>query len=112
MQVSRIEKVDADVTGLATPSRSFESLTSSSSASTAQAETSLAHVHGSPNSSRVSPLTASYSTTVAGKNYPLSVEESGGFYVASVPNPPGASATGSSPQSAEDNLNFKLDTLA
>jgi hypothetical protein len=60
----------------------------------------------------VPPLAAQYSTTVAGKSYPLSVDEAGGTYVASVPNPPGASATGSSPQSAEDNLDMKLDTLA
>jgi len=58
------------------------------------------------------PLSAEYSTTVAGKNYPLSLEESAGIYVASVPNPPGASATGSTPQSAENNLDMKLDTLA
>ena len=60
----------------------------------------------------VPSLIAQYSTTVAGKNYPLSVEESAGIYVASVPNPPGATATGSSPQSAEINLDMKLDTLA
>jgi predicted RNase H-like HicB family nuclease len=51
------------------------------------------------------------STTVGGKNYALSVEELGGTYVASVPNPPGAQATGSSPQAAEENLDFKLDAL-
>ena len=50
--------------------------------------------------------------TVAGKNYALSIEEAGDTYIASVSNPPGASATGSSVQTAEDNLDVKLDTLA
>ena len=54
---------------------------------------------------------ASYSTTAGGKNYSESIEESGGTYLASVPNPPGASASGSSVQSAEDNLNIKLIAL-
>lgn len=57
-------------------------------------------------------ITSAYSTTVAGKSYPLSVEVSEGIFVASVPNPPGATATGSTPQSAEMNLDMKLDTLA
>jgi predicted RNase H-like HicB family nuclease len=60
----------------------------------------------------VAKLAASYSTTVAGKNYSGSVEESGGTYTASVPDVPGASASGSSVQSAENNLNIKLDILA
>jgi predicted RNase H-like HicB family nuclease len=57
-------------------------------------------------------LAASYSTTVAGKSYSGSVEESEGTYVASVPMPPGVSASGSTIQSAEENLNTILDTLA
>ena len=57
-------------------------------------------------------VAASYSVTIAGNNYSGSVEESGGVYIASVPNPPGASASGSSVESAENNLNIKLDTLA
>jgi hypothetical protein len=52
-------------------------------------------------------------TIAAGKNYSGSVEESGGMYLASVPNPPpGVSASGPSVQSAEDNLNIKLDAVA
>jgi predicted RNase H-like HicB family nuclease len=55
---------------------------------------------------------AVYSTTVAGKNYSGSVvEETGGVYEASVPNMPGATATGSSVQSAENNLSVRIDTL-
>jgi hypothetical protein len=60
----------------------------------------------------VTPANGVESTTVGGKNYALSVEQAGGTYVASVPNPPGISATGSSVELAEDNLNTKLDTLA
>jgi len=63
-------------------------------------------------SSQAAALTTSYSTTVAGKNYSGSVQESEGTYVASIPNPPGASASGSSVQSAENNLDVILDTLA
>jgi predicted RNase H-like HicB family nuclease len=59
----------------------------------------------------VATLAASYSTTVGGKNYSGSVEESGGTYVASVGNLPGASASGSSVQSAENNLSIKIDEL-
>jgi hypothetical protein len=62
--------------------------------------------------SQVVALTTSFSTTVAGKGYAGSVQESQGSYVASVPNPPGASATGSSIQSAENNLNVILTSLA
>jgi predicted RNase H-like HicB family nuclease len=57
-------------------------------------------------------IAASYSTTVAGKNYSGSVEESGGIYTASVPIPPGVSASGASIESAEIKLNVILDTLA
>jgi predicted RNase H-like HicB family nuclease len=49
---------------------------------------------------------------VAGKSYSGSVQESGGVYTASVPMPPGVSASGSSIESAEMNLNLILDTLA
>ena len=114
MQISRISKVDLSTTEHVAASRSFKSANSPVTTSNAPAEVSfpLAQINGSPNSVRVSSLTASHSTTVAGKSYSLTVEESGGTYVASVPNPPGASATGSSPQVAEINLDIKLDTLA
>jgi hypothetical protein len=57
-------------------------------------------------------IAATYSTTVAGKSYGASVEESGGVYTASVPMPPGLSASGASIESAELNLSIVLDTLA
>lgn len=56
-------------------------------------------------------LAAVYSATVGGKNYSGSVEQSGGVYSASVPNLPGASASGSSVQAAENNLTLRIDTL-
>jgi hypothetical protein len=54
---------------------------------------------------------ATQSTTVAGKSYSESVMKLGDDYVVSVPNPPGASAVGSSVESAESQLSMKLDTL-
>jgi hypothetical protein len=61
---------------------------------------------------QVTTLAATYSTTLAGKYYPESVESSEGVYIASVPSPPGITASGSSVLSAENNLNIKLDTSA
>jgi len=63
-------------------------------------------------SSQATAMAASYSVTVGGKSYSGSVEESGGSYTASISNLPGATASGSSVQSAEDNLDAKLDALA
>jgi len=57
-------------------------------------------------------LAAVYSTTVNGTTYSGSVEESGGQYTASIANLPGASASGSSIQAAENNLGSIIDTLA
>ena len=61
---------------------------------------------------QVSTLAATYSPTVSGKNYAGSVEEAAGVYIASVPSPPGITASGLSVQTAEDNLDMKLDALA
>jgi predicted RNase H-like HicB family nuclease len=49
---------------------------------------------------------------VGGKSYSGSVEESAGEYTASVAGLPGASASGSSIQSAENNLGTIIDMLA
>jgi hypothetical protein len=73
---------------------------------------SLAPAQNPLNVLHAPPITSAYSTSVGGKSYPLSVELSEGIFVASVPNPPGATATGATPQSAEMNLDMKLDTLA
>jgi hypothetical protein len=77
-----------------------------------QKPSSSAQVQNSASLMQVATLAATYSTTVAGKSYPGSVEESGGIYIASVPSPPGITATGPSVASAERNLNIKLDALA
>jgi hypothetical protein len=53
-----------------------------------------------------------YSTTVGGKNYSGSVQESDGVYEASIPNLPGASASGSSAELAETNLDSLISVLA
>ncbi|MGA3346069.1 MAG: hypothetical protein ABSC76_14495 [Terracidiphilus sp.] len=82
------------------------------SAASAGIAPSPAQIYNSAVGSQVSTVAASYSTTVAGRSYAASVEESGGTYTASVPIPPGLSASGSSIESAENNLNIILDTLA
>jgi len=57
-------------------------------------------------------MAATFSTSVGGKQYSGSVEKSGTEYSASVGNLAGASASGSSIQSAENNLTMKIDVLA
>jgi alanine dehydrogenase len=54
--------------------------------------------------SAVEAAATAYSTTVGGKNYSGSVQESDGVFEASIPNLPGASASGSSAELAEANL--------
>jgi hypothetical protein len=56
-------------------------------------------------------LVSSYSTTVAGKQYSGSVEDSGGQYTASVSGLAGASASASSMQAAENALTLRIDEL-
>src|ERR1700678_2547871 len=57
-------------------------------------------------------VSQTYTTTVAGKNYSASIQESNGEYVLSVPNLPGATAPAESAQAAENALNIKIDVLA
>jgi predicted RNase H-like HicB family nuclease len=57
-------------------------------------------------------VSQTYTTTVAGKSYSASIQESNGEYVISVPNVPGATATASTAQAAENALNIKIDVLA
>jgi predicted RNase H-like HicB family nuclease len=57
-------------------------------------------------------VSQTYTTTVAGKSYSASVQESNGEYVISVPNLPGATATASTAQAAENALTIKIDVLA
>jgi hypothetical protein len=56
-------------------------------------------------------MATSYSTTVAGKQYSGSVEDSGGQYTASVSGLAGASASASSMQAAENALTLRIDEL-
>jgi hypothetical protein len=86
--------------------------TSGSSASSSVPAKTTPPAQDSTISSQIATIAATYSTTVAGKSYAASIEESGGIYTASVPIPPGVSASGASIESAEINLNFVLDTLA
>jgi len=65
----------------------------------------------SENSTIAEEIATSFSTTVGGKQYTGSVEESDGEYTASVPNLAGATATGSSEQAAENNLAARIDEL-
>ncbi len=53
-----------------------------------------------------------YSATVGGKNYNADINESAGEYVATVPNLPGVSASGSSLQTAENNLDTRISEIA
>ncbi len=54
---------------------------------------------------------SSYSTMVNGTQYSGSIVESGGQYTASVPNLPGATATGTSITAAENSLDLRIDEL-
>jgi hypothetical protein len=85
--------------------RAAASASASVSSFTTQYQNSMGNVP-------VSKLPAPYAAVAEGKSYPGSVEESAGEYVASVPNPPGASASGATVQIAENNLEVKLDQLA
>jgi hypothetical protein len=90
----------------------------STSGSTTSAKTSgsgggSSHGSGQQTSSSSSSeaVAATYSTTVNGKTYSGSVELTDGEYTVSVANLPGASASGSSVQSAENNLGAVIDAL-
>jgi len=91
------------------------SASSTGGASTAASATS-AHGHSSGGASASSSavaetLVSSYSTTVSRTQYSGSVEESGGEYVASVPDLSGATARGSNLMTAENNLTVRIDEL-
>ena len=63
--------------------------------------------------STVEQLIGVYSTTVGGQQYAGTVEETNGVYTASLPNipGPGATASGTSEISAENNLDTVIDEL-
>lgn len=69
--------------------------------------------------SSISALTASelmtdtsVSTTVGGKTYSANVSYANGEYVASDPSLPGAEASASSLQAAENDITMRIDVLA
>jgi len=72
----------------------------------------LVAIHSLAGASSGAGSAMSPSTTGAEKINSESVQETEGTYVASVPNSSGATASGSSVQSAESNLNVVLDRLA
>ncbi len=63
-------------------------------------------------SSAASVARQTYTTSVGGKNYSGNVQHANGQYTVSVPNLPGASASASSIQAAENALNVKIHILA
>ena len=105
----------------ATTSRASATSTAAATASTTQSapaalapsSKSSSSGGGSSSASSAAQLMAdTYTDTVNGKNYSGSVQqESGGEYTASVPHLPGATASGSSAQSAENNLGTVIDEL-
>jgi len=115
MQISGISKVaPVTTTDWPTSKSKSNSPASDDAVTTAPAGKSsdLAQDQKTASFVQVTTIAATYSTTLAGTSYPGSVVESGGTYIASVPNPPGITASGQSIQSAEFNLDIKLDTLA
>jgi hypothetical protein len=92
--------------------------TSSSGAAPAAAPAKASHAHEAPAQSgggsaavQETDEATSFSTTVAGKQYSGSVADSDGTYTASVSNLSGATASGSSAQAAENNLDARIDEL-
>jgi len=103
----------------AQPAAAAASSASASANSTpaAPARTSQAHGGGggggggSSAASETETLVSGYSTTVAGKQYSGSVEQSGSTYTASVSGLTGATASGSTLTAAENALNIRIDEL-
>jgi hypothetical protein len=116
MEINGISKISSSTTAwaeaqLQSKLAASSSSTSSLSVAAAQSTSSSDQIPHAVSSVEVRTAIATHSTTVAGKTYAESVEKLGEDYVVSVPNPPGASASGSSIESAENNLNLKLDTI-
>ena len=120
MQISAISRTASPSTEstpaqnlAASPSTALRQNTSAvQSSDSAGTASFVAQIQNSAGSTHKATIAASYSTTVGGRNYSASVQKSEGVYTASVPMPPGLSASGSSIESAEINLGIILDTLA
>ena len=123
MQISSISSIATTTSGVtaathpSSPAVVSQSSTSASpvlttsSSTSKSAKTSSSPAPAQSASAIQETLAAVYSTTVGGKSFSGSVEESEGEYEASVAGMPGVSASGSSIQSAENNLDIKIDTL-
>jgi len=107
MQISSISSI-ARIAPVVATSHASGSTTASPPAT---ARTSIATPSAVSSSVQEDTPAAVYSATVAGKNYSGSVEETGGEYTASVASPPGASASGSSIELAENNLTVAIDEV-
>jgi hypothetical protein len=91
---------------------SINTSSSSTTSSTASSSGSSSSGGGSSSSSSSKEMqVTSYSTTVAGKQYSGSVQESNGEYTASVSGLAGASASGSSITAAENNLTTRINEI-
>jgi hypothetical protein len=121
----------ASATTSALPSTAASGTSSTAQSSAAQpaapAQTSSAsahHAHGgggavgaaaaastAGSASTIEQLIGIYSTTVGGQQYAGTVEESNGVYTVSVPNVPGATATGVNEMAAENSLGTVINEL-
>jgi hypothetical protein len=77
----------------------------------ARAAAAAAAVAAASTASTVEQLIGVYSTTVGGQQYAGTVEEDNGVYTVTVPNVAGATASGDSEMSAENNLDTVIDEL-
>jgi hypothetical protein len=90
----------------------FASDSSFSDIASSGASETLNQVPNAPVTPALPVLSPPHLITVSGKSYLLSVEQAAGTFMASVSDPAGVSATGSSAQDAQDNLDAILDTMA
>jgi hypothetical protein len=104
MQISS----DSSVSPIAPISPSTLSTTRSEQAPTSQS-VSTASSNGAVGSET---LAAVYITSAAGRDFSASVDQAGSVYVATLPYPPGGTASGESVQQVENNLTIRIDELA
>ena len=98
-------------TSAASASAASTSTVPASTASSAKTSHSGTSSGGGSAAVQETDQATSFSTTVAGKQYSGSVADSDGTYTASISNLSGATASGSSAQAAENNLNVRIDEL-
>jgi len=119
--IARQAAVDAtDTTAGASPASAPSAVTAAAPSAPAARATAGGSAHDGGGVAAASAATAAitvdalisgYSTTVGGKQYAASILETGGEYTASIANVPGATATGTTEQAAENNLNIRIDEL-